>query len=74
MRGTLCAEQAGIAVPVGWRFTPDVDFPVVAERLRLRPGDLALFHTDGTWERIAAEHFVKASRSAARLTAREAVS
>ena len=60
--------QDGIALPCGWAFDPPVEARVLARLLRLGAGDLALFHEDASWERVAHEDFVSASRSAVRLT------
>lgn len=68
MPGDLYCESQGIAAPAGWHWLPAVDAPVVRSALRLAPQDLALLASDGSWEYVAAEHFVQASRSAARLT------
>lgn len=70
--GLRCSERDGIAVPCGFRWDPPVDPPVVCARLGLAPGDLALFATDGSYERIPAAAFVSARRSAVRAT-REAL-
>jgi len=68
--GRPLVEDEGIAVPAGWRWSPAVAAKVLARYLRLARGDLALLHRDGTWERIVEEHFVPATRSAARLSLR----
>ncbi len=67
--GNRFAEEGGIAVPCGWAFQPRVDAAVMREVLGLAHGDLALFSEDGTWEQIHAEAFVRASRSAVRMSA-----
>ena len=54
MPGILYCEEEGVAVPVGFAFSPRVESAVVGELLELQPHDLALFHADGSWERIAA--------------------
>lgn len=63
----------GIAVPCGWTFSPAAGGAVIREVLRLLEGEVALFGVDGSFERIAGEHFVRASRSAVRESASEAV-
>jgi hypothetical protein len=67
--GQRWVEREGIAVPAGWQWSPPVDAAIVRAVFRLEPGDFALWHTDGTWQRIRARDFVPASRSAARASA-----
>lgn len=62
----------GIAVPCGWTFSPAVGGGVIRKLVALAKGDVALFDVDGTFERIAAEHFVPAGRGAVRESARGA--
>jgi hypothetical protein len=74
LRGERFIERGGVAVPVGWRWTPEVDPQVVRDLLcretpHMQPNDLALLFPDGSWEHLASESFVKADRSAIRLTA-----
>ena len=66
--GTRYVEVGQIAVPCGWTWRPAVDAEVLRELLGLEMGDLALFETEGSYQRIAAGDFVQAGRSAARLT------
>ena len=61
-------EHLGIAVEAGWTWLPPVDHTVLAEILSLESGDLALIQTDGTWEHIRSGDFVRAARSAVRLS------
>jgi MoxR-vWA-beta-propeller ternary system domain bpX2/FtsH ternary system domain X7 len=65
-------ERDGVAVPCGFRLSPDVDAPTVRKLLATEADDLALFHDDGSWERIAAADFVAAARGAARATVQAA--
>lgn len=58
--------DAGIATPCGWSLSPNVGSDAIRKLLSLDEGDVALFAADGSFERIAAEHFVKAGRGAAR--------
>jgi hypothetical protein len=67
--GQQFAIEGGIAAPCGWSLTPAVGSNVVRKVLNLAEGDLALFAIDGTFERIAGENLVKASRSAVRASA-----
>lgn len=62
----------GIAVPCGWAFSPAVGSGVIRKLLGLSEGEVALFGVDGSFERIAGEHFVRASRSAVRESGRGA--
>lgn len=66
--GTPYAEEGGIAVPCGWTLLPAAGAAAWRERLALAEGDLALFHADGSFDRVPAAAFVRASRSAARAT------
>jgi hypothetical protein len=66
--GRRYVEREGVAVPSGFRLLPDVDPPTVRRLLTIQADDLALFHDDGSWERIAATEFVAATRAAARAT------
>jgi hypothetical protein len=69
LAGTPYAEEGGIAVPCGWALLPAAGAAAWRERLALADGDLALFNPDGSFERVPAAAFVRASRSAARATA-----
>ena len=64
--GRAYCEEQGIALPAGYVFSPRVEHAVVRQMLKLDPHDLALFHSDATWERIPADRFVRATRSAVR--------
>lgn len=64
-------ETAGIAVPCGWTWEPAVETTVLRSLLGLGDGDLALLSRDGEYERIPAEAFVRAERSAVRLSLRQ---
>ncbi|HVX12582.1 MAG TPA: hypothetical protein VHC22_15480 [Pirellulales bacterium] len=66
LSGQPYAVDRGVAVPCGWSLSPALESAIVCEVLGLAEGDIALFATDGTFERIAGEHFVRASRSAVR--------
>jgi len=61
-------ERAGLAVPCGWGWPEWLDAALVREVLDLPEGDLALFSPDGSWELIPADQFVRATRSAVRLS------
>jgi len=69
--GQAFVEREGVAVPAGWDWSPPVEPAVLRDVLGLTAGDLALLHTDGAWERIPADAFVRAVRSAIRLSGEE---
>jgi hypothetical protein len=80
LAGCRCTEVAGVVVPAGWTWTPAVAAPVVRGLLGLseeaptdmgtRTIDLALcLAEERAWEILPAEAFVRATRSAVRLTA-----
>jgi hypothetical protein len=66
--GQRYAEHEGIAVPCGFGFSPALEPAVVRTLLDISPDDLALFHEDGSYERIDASSLTRASRGAARAT------
>ena len=66
--GRRWVEREGIAVPAGWTWTPAVEVAILRELFGLAEGDVALWHEDGAWERIAAGEFVRATRVAVRET------
>lgn len=69
--GTAFVVRAGVALPVGFRFAPDVPATVVAQRLQLGPGAIACFAAgegDARPELLAASSFVALTRSAVRST------
>jgi hypothetical protein len=66
--GRRYAEREGIAVPCGFGFSPALEPAVLRELLDTTPDDLALFHEDGSYERVAAASFARASRGTARAT------
>jgi hypothetical protein len=68
--GQHWVEQEGIAVPAGWTWKPAVEAALVRQIFGLAAGDVALWHADGAWERIAAQEFVRATRAAVRETMR----
>jgi hypothetical protein len=61
-------EQSGIALPCGWGWLPSIEAGSLATVWRLKPNDLALVSVDGSWQRIRADQFAKATRSAIRET------
>lgn len=63
-------ERAGVAVPCGWGWSPAVEPELFRDTWKLQPQDLALVSADGSWERIRADQFVRATRSAIRESSR----
>jgi hypothetical protein len=68
VRGTLFVEQHGIAVAAGWAWSPSLDAEVLRAAAGLERGDLLLLHANGGSDRIANAAFVRARRSAIRLS------
>ncbi|MCC7421541.1 MAG: hypothetical protein IT428_14750 [Planctomycetaceae bacterium] len=66
--GIAHVDMQGIAVPCGWHWAPPLDTATVRTLLGIDATSVALFDTEGTWERIGADQFVRASRSALRAT------
>lgn len=64
--GQRWVDHQGIVVPAGWHWSPPVDAEIVRQAIGLQSSDLALWQTDGSWERIRATEFVQASRAAVR--------
>jgi hypothetical protein len=72
--GQAFVDYGGLAVPVGWTWAPAVDAPVLRRLFKLGPADLVLWQADNTWELIAGEQLVPATRWAARASAGAAMS
>ena len=70
LAGQAYTLDDGIAVPCGWSLFPAVGSAAIRKLLALSEGDVAMFATDGSFERMAEEHFVRATRSAVRESAR----
>jgi len=64
--GERFVESHGLAMPAGFTWEPALASEVVRTALRLPAADLAIFHRDGTWDRVRQEDFVRATRSAVR--------
>lgn len=64
--GRRFVERRGVAVPAGFGWSPNVDVELVAQRFELQTNDLLLWIDDDRRERIRAENFVRATRSAVR--------
>jgi hypothetical protein len=69
--GVACWEASGIIAPAGWTWAPAVDAMTLRCVLSLGAGELALFRADGSWQLLRESSFVKAHRSAVRITTRE---
>jgi hypothetical protein len=72
LAGVHYVEADGIGVPAGWKWSPQLDVDVLRQVFALEKGDLLLLATDGSYELIQGDDFVRATRSAVRLTARSA--
>jgi hypothetical protein len=66
--GTHWTLDDGIATPAGLTWLPPVEAAVLRQVMSLAEDEIALMCADGTWNRIAADHWVRASRSAIRGT------
>lgn len=66
--GTMYVEEAGVAAPVGWTWSPAVSAKVLRKSLALEEGDVALLTIAGECEVIGEQDFVRATRSAVRMT------
>jgi hypothetical protein len=67
--GRRCYERAGVAVPCGWGWPSWLTADLVRSTLEIAPPAVALFSPAGTWEVVPADQFVRATRSAVRLSA-----
>lgn len=66
--GIRYVEQSGIAIPVGWRLEPPIAEASLHRAMSLEPGTIAMISEAGTMEGILESAFVRATRSAVRLT------
>jgi hypothetical protein len=66
--GAVFVEAHGVALPAGCEFAARVPRELVAVRLQLQPGDLALCADTGAIELVRALAFVQLSRAAVRTT------
>jgi hypothetical protein len=66
--GVRLVNQAGILTPCGYAWSPAVSAGLLRELFGLGADDVAVLAADGTHQLLRAEQFVRASRSAARLT------
>jgi hypothetical protein len=68
--GVQWVVDEGLATVAGTTWTPPVDARTLRQTLGLADGEVALLHSADRWDRIPAENWVRASRSAATATAR----
>lgn len=73
--GTQLVEDAGLLVPAGWQWQPAVDAKTIRALLGLQEGDMTIFdtaqiNTVANWELIGAGDWVRATRSAIRLSSK----
>ncbi len=66
--GVRFVEAGGVYLPAGCAWSPAVEPAIVRQLLQLAQGDSAILHPSGSWDRIAADDWVRASRSAFRRT------
>ena len=69
--GQQLTDDAGILMTAGWSWFPHVEAAIVRGVLGLCDGESALWLSGDQWERIPADAWVAATRSAVRETARE---
>jgi hypothetical protein len=70
--GIRVVEEQGIAVPSGWHWSPAIDADVLRKVFKLGSQDVLLWTSEGRRERITSDQFVRATRSAIRLSGRGA--
>lgn len=70
--GKQFVEERGIAIPCGWRWSPAVDVDVLVQAFSHSEHSLLLWREHGEMERITNDQFVRATRSAIRLSAEAA--
>lgn len=61
--GRLFVSQSGIAVPAGWTWDPPVDAAALVAMWNLVEGELLLWESAETIQRIAMDEFVRCTRS-----------
>jgi hypothetical protein len=71
LRGQRLTEDEGILVPAGWSWSPNVGAGIVRGAFGLKANESALWLASDRWERVPADAWVSATRSAVRETARE---
>ncbi len=68
LAGARYYERDGIALACGWGWPHWLDNETARAALQIAADDLALISPTGTWETIPADQFVRATRSAIRLS------
>ncbi|QDU58344.1 hypothetical protein [Aeoliella mucimassa] len=68
LNGTYYWVRVGVAAPVGYHWSPAVDAEVLSLVLQLKSDDIALLQPNGSCSVVKSDEFVRASRSAVRLT------
>lgn len=66
--GQRYIESGGVAIPLGWRPDPELDAKSIRRLLQVPEGTMALLLEDGRFESIPDHVFVRATRSATRMT------
>ena len=66
--GERFSVSDGIALPLGWEWSPRVSSEVVRPLFGVGPDDLCVVSEDGQWECVRADDFVSATRVAIRAT------
>lgn len=66
--GTRLVEQSGVAIPAGWGFDPPLDSQAIHRILQVPQREFAMFREEGQIEFVPESVFVRATRSAVRLT------
>ncbi|MDB5344433.1 MAG: hypothetical protein JWP89_2810 [Schlesneria sp.] len=66
--GQRFVESAGVAIPAGWKSDPELDAKSIRSVLKVAEGTITLFCEDGSFESIPDQAFVRATRSAVRMT------
>lgn len=66
--GRRFTEISGVAIPCGFEFSPAVDSASLRKLVMCDADDLILFQEDGSWEVIAENEFVPATRANVRAT------
>lgn len=65
--GAVFWMQGNLLIPAGYNFDPPLAGVLASEVLAGEGDGVLLFDKDGSWQRIASDHIIPASRSAVRL-------
>lgn len=68
MPGERLVELNGIAANLAYTWSPAIATDILRKHLSLAGKDLAILLPNGCWEKVEAENFISATRSAARQT------